>query len=310
MPGGCRGSEAAQASGVLNQIDVVTKRQADTTETTYWRHPCFPDLGLLKARFTRHRYDLHTHPTYVIALITSGCEHIHIGRHDVLAPAGTIAIVNPEEWHDGERGTEEGWAYRTFYPSVPLMIAITRELGQDRVPCFPCALIEDDELAQGLAIAHEGAMWSDVLHAEEALLLALRRLVVRHGDWDRRFAQAERSGSRTRCALYQELIESELNSRLDLQRLADIARVTRFQVIRDFRKAIGVTPAVYIRDRRRRHACRLIEQGLGLAEAAAAAGFADQSHLSRTFRAAQGITPGMFRGSATTPISRRAPDAA
>ena len=285
-------------------------RQAETAETTtYWRHPCFPDLGLLKARFTRHRYDLHTHPTYVIALITSGCERIHIGRRDVLAPAGTIAIVNPEEWHDGERGAEEGWAYRTFYPSVPLMTAIACELGQDCAPSFPCALIEDTELAQGLAAAHEGAMLPDVLHAEEALLLALRRLIVRHGNWDRRSGQAERSGSRARCVVYRELIESELNSRLDLQRLADIARVTRFQVIRDFRKAIGVRPAVYIRDRRRRQACRLIEQGLGLAEAAAAAGFADQSHLSRTFRTAQGITPGMFRGVGAPPISRQAPDA-
>ncbi|MER9231209.1 AraC family ligand binding domain-containing protein [Mesorhizobium sp. M0622] len=75
----------------------------------YWRHPCFPDLGLFEARFTRHRYDLHTHPTYVIALITSGCERIRIGRQSVLAPAGAIAVVNPEEWHDGERGADEGW---------------------------------------------------------------------------------------------------------------------------------------------------------------------------------------------------------
>jgi AraC-like DNA-binding protein len=39
----------------------------------------------------------------------------------------------------------------------------------------------------------------------------------------------------------------------------------------------------------------LIEQGSPLAEAAAEAGFADQSHLSRVFRHSQGITPGMFR---------------
>ncbi|TIW43521.1 MAG: AraC family transcriptional regulator, partial [Mesorhizobium sp.] len=94
----------------------------DATEIRkYWRHPCFPDLGLFKARFTQHRYELHTHPTYVIALITSGCERIRIGRHSVLAPAGAIAVVNPEEWHDGEQGADEGWAYRTFYPSVPLL---------------------------------------------------------------------------------------------------------------------------------------------------------------------------------------------
>ncbi|GLS34465.1 AraC family transcriptional regulator [Mesorhizobium tianshanense] len=266
------------------------------TETrTYWRHPCFPDLGLFKARFTQHRYELHTHPTYVIALITAGCERIRIGRQTVVAPAGTVAVVNPEEWHDGEQGADEGWAYRTFYPSVPLMTAVGRELGQDRAPVFSRAIIQDSDLAAALAAAHEGSTSRDATKAEASLLVALRRLIVRHGDWSRQAEEVESSGSRQRFSLYEHLVESGLGSQLDLQRLADAARVTRFQVIRDFKRAIGLTPAAYIRDRRLRRASFLIEQGLGLADAAIAAGFADQSHLSRTFRATRGMTPGMFR---------------
>lgn len=261
----------------------------------YWRHPSFPDLGLFKARFTQHRYALHTHPTYVIALITAGCERIRIGRHDVRAPKGTIAVVHPEEWHDGERGAEEGWAYRTFYPSVSLMTAVSRELGRDRAPVFSRALIEDRHLSKALAAAHESSMSKDATEAEASLLLALRRLIVRHGDWSAQAEEAEDSGSRRRVSLYEELIETELGARLELQRLADAARVTRFQVIRDFRKAIGLTPSAYIRDRRIRRARSLIEHGLRLADTAVAAGFADQSHLTRAFRATHGMTPGMFR---------------
>jgi AraC-like DNA-binding protein len=271
-------------------------KDVDATETRkYWRHPCFPDLGLFKARFTQHRYELHTHPTYVIALITSGCERIRLGRHSVLAPAGTIAVVNPEEWHDGEQGADEGWAYRTFYPSVPLMTAVARELGGDGAPVFPRATIADSDLAAALAAAHEGSTSQDATQAEASLLVALRHLIVRHGGWGGRVEEVESSGTRRRFSLYEDLVENELGSQLDLQRLADAARVTRFQVIRDFKKAIGLTPAAYIRDRRLRLASSLIEQGLGLADAAIAAGFADQSHLSRTFRAMHGMTPGMFR---------------
>ncbi len=262
---------------------------------TYWRHPCFPDLGLFKARFTRHRYALHTHPTYVVALITAGCERIRIGRHNVLAPAGTIAVVNPEEWHDGERGAAEGWAYRTFYPPVALMTALADELGQAQTPVFSRAVIEDAGLAAALAVAHDGSTSPDATQAEASLLVALRHLIVRHGGWSDRTELVERSGWRQRFAVYAAIVERELESRLDLQMLADGAGVTRFQVIRDFRRAIGLTPACYIRDRRLRRAGGLIEQGAGLADAAMAAGFADQSHLSRTFRAAHGMTPGMFR---------------
>ncbi|RWF53539.1 MAG: AraC family transcriptional regulator [Mesorhizobium sp.] len=268
----------------------------DATEIRkYWRHPCFPDLGLFKARFTQHRYELHTHPTYVIALITSGCERIRIGRHSVLAPAGAIAVVNPEEWHDGEQGADEGWAYRTFYPSVPLLTAVARELGGADPPVFSRAIIEDSNLAAALAAAHEGSTSQDSTRAEASLLVALRHLIVQHGDWGGRTEEVESSGSRERFSIYEDVIECELGSQLDLQRLADAACVTRFQVIRDFKKAIGLTPAAYIRDRRLRRASSLIEQGLGLADAAIAAGFADQSHFSRTFRATRGMTPGMFR---------------
>src|ERR1700679_2254062 len=100
----------------------------ETTE--FWRHRSFPELALLKARFTQHRYERHTHPTYVIALITGGCERVCIGRQDVVAPVGSVLIVNPEEWHDGEAGAAEGWAYRTFYPSVALLTAVAAELGR------------------------------------------------------------------------------------------------------------------------------------------------------------------------------------
>jgi AraC-like DNA-binding protein len=261
----------------------------------YWRHPRFGDLGLLKARFTRHRYDLHTHPTYVIALIVEGCERVRIGRQVAIAPAGAILVVNPEEPHDGEAGVEGGWAYRTFYPSVPLLTAVAGELGRDRAPLFPRGIIEDADLVRAMRAAHVGSTDEDAASAETSMLLALRRLILRHGDWGDRLEQREGAGSRRRLALYEQAIERDPTAALDLQLFADAGGVTRFQVIRDFKKTSGLTPAAFIRNRRLRRAERLIEQGAGLAEAAFAAGFSDQSHLSRTFRALRGVTPGTFR---------------
>ncbi|MBN8941987.1 MAG: AraC family transcriptional regulator [Rhizobiales bacterium] len=268
----------------------------DTAEerTEFWRHPRFRDLGLLKARFRRHRYDRHTHPTYVIALITEGCERVGVGNRSLVAPAGSVLVVNPEEWHDGEAGADDGWAYQTFYPSVGLMSTISAELGRDGAPLFAREVIADRDLAEALGAAHQGSTAEDATRAETSMLVALRQLILRHGG-DGRPEPIEGSGSQRRLALYEQVIEDNLASELDLQRLALAAGVTRFQVIRDFKKVAGLTPAAFIRDRRLRHANRLIADGASLADAAFAAGFADQSHLSRTFRAMHGITPGMFR---------------
>jgi AraC-like DNA-binding protein len=266
------------------------------TETqVFWRHPRFRDMGLLKARFTQHRYDLHTHPTYVIALITCGCERLMIDGRTHIAPMNSVILVNPEAPHDGEPGADDGWAYRTFYPPVSLMRDVARELGRDTIPMFPNVIVDDPRLAQCIAAAHTATEEAGAPNADTLMLLALRKLIVDYSDRAMRPDPLDRVASRQRFAIYQDIIERDLNADLHLGHLASVAGVTRFQVIRDFSIVSGLTPGKFIRNRRVRLATQLIEQGVSLSEAAATAGFADQSHLSRAFRATHGITPGMLQ---------------
>jgi AraC-like DNA-binding protein len=59
-----------------------------------------------------------------------------------------------------------------------------------------------------------------------------------------------------------------------------------------FRDEIGVTPKVLARIARFEHACALLKRARGkLAEVAAAAGYHDQSHMTRDWRAFGGCTP-------------------
>jgi AraC-like DNA-binding protein len=161
------------------------------------------------------------------------------------------------------------------------------------MPVFARRLIDDQPLARMIARAHQAAEADDPIEAEGTLLLALRGLIVRHADHGGGANSDKASGARRRFALYTDAIDT--GGSLDLLYLANLAGVTRFQVIRDFKRVTGLTPGAYVRNRRVRVAGRLIEQGAPLADAAAAAGFADQSHLSRTFRSTHGITPMMYR---------------
>ena len=64
-----------------------------------------------------------------------------------------------------------------------------------------------------------------------------------------------------------------------------------------FRGAVGLTPKHYYRVKRFTAALQAIAGGAGssLAETAASVGYADQSHLTREFRAFAGITPTQYR---------------
>jgi AraC-like DNA-binding protein len=81
---------------------------------------------------------------------------------------------------------------------------------------------------------------------------------------------------------------------LGLGELAEVAGLTKFQLIGLFKRTVGLTPHAYLIQIRLNAACRLLRRGFPLAESALAAGFCDQSALSRHFKRCYGITPAQF----------------
>jgi AraC-like DNA-binding protein len=78
-----------------------------------------------------------------------------------------------------------------------------------------------------------------------------------------------------------------------------ITGTDRFTLTRHFRRAFGTSPDRYRIGRRLDLARSAIENGASLAQAAADAGFADQSHLTRQFKQAWGLTPGRWASAVT-----------
>lgn len=66
------------------------------------------------------------------------------------------------------------------------------------------------------------------------------------------------------------------------------------QLRRRFTVAVGYGPATYLRVLRLQRAIALAPRTRGLAALAARAGYADQAHLGREFRALTGLTPGAY----------------
>ena len=64
---------------------------------------------------------------------------------------------------------------------------------------------------------------------------------------------------------------------------------------RAFRRHFGTSPYRYVTMRRLDHVRAALRTHNSLADAAADAGFADQSHMTRQFKQALGISPGRWR---------------
>lgn len=89
-------------------------------------------------------------------------------------------------------------------------------------------------------------------------------------------------------------------SQLDAARFSDIERdISREHAHRSFKRHFGMTPGAYRRERQIHAAIHAIGAGETLANAAAGAGFSDQSHMTRLFRQELRCTPANLRDQIT-----------
>jgi AraC-like DNA-binding protein len=232
----------------------------------------------------------HMHEQFGIGVIERGGQLSHSGRGQVEAGPNDIITVNPGEVHDGIPVGDSGRSWRILYfePSVVARAALDlREgAGGDFELTQP---VVRNRRAGALVRQFFAAATSKVepLRLEELLLATLAAVGAgpRAADGSKMRPEVERA---------RAVIDADPTVAITLADLAVASGLGRFQLLRGFAQAIGLTPHAYILQRRVELARRLVDAGEPLADAAIASGFSDQSHMTRAFASRFGLTPGAY----------------
>lgn len=258
------------------------------------RYHRFPLAGIEPmAAETARSYPRHTHDQYGIGLVDSGAHASWSGRGQVEAGPGHFICVNPGEVHDGTAIDRRPRAWRMLYFDPVLMDEVRRDItdGDDTSLIFAAPVFTDGDLRPlfDRAFSFAGAS-RDGTESTMACEAAIMRLVARLGPHLTSPAKpSHRAIPRVRRV--RERIDDEPAAPVTVAELANEIGLSRYQLMRGFVRELGLTPHAYILQRRLERARRLIKGRCGLAEAAATAGFYDQSHLTRCFVRQFGVTP-------------------
>ena len=271
-----------------------------TKAGTFWLAGAPGPLGRIEACFAGAAYAPHRHDTYAVGITLAGVQRFDYRGAARSSLPGGVVVLHPDELHDGRAGDSRPFRYRTAY--VP--------------PADLAAMLD----GRPLPFVRDGVSARPRLrHAVQALVGDMTRpltgLELEDALYDLAAALEEAAGTataapvanRAAAARARDFIEARLEAALSLADLEAATGHGRWQLSRDFRALFGTSPYRYLVLRRLDRARAMMAAGHGIAECALAGGFADQSHFSRLFKRAFGLTPDAWRRGFGGPHDRSRP---
>lgn len=258
-----------------------------------------PNTGIetIRAHFTGHAYDPHWHDSYLIGVTEQGIQQFNCRSKQQTCVPGTSFLLNPEEVHDGNAPSQDGFTYR--------MLFINPDFFQQRIRHLFVEVPDNFELNISKTLSQDGLLTASIssafsaIHYQEPKIIQdfsldqMMNQLTTYLTWRKKPQQNSKS-IRT-ALLAQEILHANLSVNIGLIEVAETLQVDRFYLTRAFKDVFGLPPHAYLIQLRLVKARALLSQGENPADVANQLCFSDQSHLGRWFKRCYKFTPADYQ---------------
>lgn len=258
-----------------------------------WRQVELAGIEFRRGVAVSEPYPRHWHDEYQICLISDGGGELEYRGSRYATPTSSLFIVHPGEVHANQTAT--GCSFHSIYiePEI-IQQMLDEECGPKcELPFFLEAVMFDrDIIADYLLLHHASENGSSTLEREVLVRQFLFRLISKRSNLRPNVRVAGDESIAVRRV--REYITAHHERGISLRELELLTGLSPFHLTRVFSKTVGMPPHEFQTHLRVAAAKKMIRHGHPIAEAAAGAGFADQSHFHRHFRRLMKITPGEY----------------
>ena len=265
-------------------------------DVIFYRDDALPFLEAKYCTRSDLTYQKHFHEEYSIGLIDEGETNAWCDGTKYQVEAGRVISFPPHMLHACHPMSLTSWRYKMLFIKQDWLKQLgPRELEQLRIPF----LLEGDknQYCQRLInqVLDSLSLEEEPLVMESAVIELIHALVnwVSH-DLEH---SSRNSHEQKYIGRILEYLHAHYTERVMLEELEKTVEISRFHLIRLFKKGTHVPPHAYQNLLRINHAKTELAKSRPIADIAAETGFYDQSHFSRAFTKIVGVTPQRYASS-------------
>ncbi|OGB35449.1 MAG: transcriptional regulator [Burkholderiales bacterium RIFCSPLOWO2_12_FULL_61_40] len=255
------------------------------------RSALLPQVEMRRAHHSLACYHTHTHDEFSVGVIDAGSAVCRQGSAFQTLHQGTVVVINPGDAHSCNPRADQAWSYRMLFIDAHWLGGLQADLPGSRSGDYRPLAVASSPAAR--AYAQFDALFEALEREDDdawGLEAQLMDFLMPLGQGDAAVGLAPSTPQR-QLGRAREMILDQLEDKITLDDVAQVAGLSRYHLIRSFKQAYGQTPHAFLLDQRINRAKQLLKQGNSMVDVAQQLGFADQSHFQRHFKKRHAVTP-------------------